>query len=150
MFKLPGEQEWTQSIQKKYGKGLELVDQALSIGEKFLNVKDSKSSSEEKFYVGIQLGLFVSGHRTLYGIRLLCERGLAQDQAMILLRTLLEIATNSISLSQGNKIENAQQYRDFALIKEMVLLKDASEYAGTKEEAAEKVLFPAPRERVRV
>jgi len=133
MFTLPGEHEWAKSIQQKYQKGLQFIDQALSMGEQFFAIKDAKSPVDEKLYVGIQLGLFVSGHRTLYAIRLLSERGLAGDQAMILLRTLLEITTNSVSLSQGNKVENAQRYRDFALILETRLLKGASEYAGTKE-----------------
>jgi len=133
MFVYPGVANAKEEINSKFRKGLELVDCELNMGTELLRTLPSELSSERALYVAIQVGFFISGFRAFYAIKILCEHGLAQDQATILLRTLSEITANSIRLSQGDIVKNAERFRDFALIDDLRLYENASELAATEE-----------------
>jgi hypothetical protein len=106
----------------------------LNLAEEILSIEKTPSPKNEKLYIGCQIGLLVSGIRALYAIRVLCEMGMAEDQAMLPLRNLIEISANSVMLNKGNKIKNSEAFRDFYLIQEYKLLESASRYSGTPEE----------------
>ena len=133
MYTLPNEASATTEIRLHFQKGLAYVDSALQLAEEILSTGKTPAPVQEKLFIGCQIGLLVSGIRTLHAIRILCEHGMDEDQAMLPLRTLIEIVANSKMLNEGNKIKNAQLYRDFYLIKEYKVLESASRYSATEQ-----------------
>lgn len=132
MYSLPNEDEVQRTIVRVNSDIIDFIERELALAEALLSRREVSLKEEEFLFVNIQFGIFISGIRCLHAIRILVGHGLASDQAMTLLRTLLELTTNAITLGQGNKADNAMRYRDFVLIREWKRLKIASSYAGTR------------------